>query len=115
PITALALELVKLHAEPDSSVPATVWLALASFICDEAREGEGQAALKRLLNSEAAKFSSTVIDGDWKEDIYPDSDALEITTGLVWRMLGSPYAAGRWQAAHSVRRFAKLGRLNVVD
>jgi hypothetical protein len=115
PITALALELVKLYTEPDSSVPATVWLALACFICDEAREGEGQSALKRLLNSQAAKLSSTVIDGEWKEGKYPDCDALEITTGLVWRMLGSPSAAARWQAAHSVRRFAKLGRVNVVD
>ena len=45
----------------------------------------------------------------------PRSDAVEIPAGLVWRMLGSPHAAGRWQAAHSVRRFAKFGRWNIVD
>lgn len=115
PIAALALELVKLCAEQDPSVPPAVWLALACFMCDEAREGDGQAALKRLLNSEAAKLSSTVIDGEWKAGTYPNSDTVEIAAGLVWRMLGSPYAADRWQAAHSVRRFAKFDRWNVVD
>ena len=115
PIAALALDLIKLYAELDSSVPAAVWLALACFMCDEAREGEGQAALKRLLNSEAAKLSSTVIDGEWKDDTYPNGDTVEIAAGLVWRMLGSPHAANRWQAAHSVRRFAKFGRWNIVD
>ncbi len=47
-------------------------IALACFVCDEAREGEGQAALKRLLNCEAAKLSSTVIDGEWKDGAYPE-------------------------------------------
>ena len=115
PVAALALELVKLYSASDSSIPATVWLALGSFVCDKAREGEGQKALKRLLNSEAAKLSSTVIDGEWKMGVYPNSDPLEITAGLVWRMLGSPSGADRWQAAHSVRRFAKLARWNIVD
>lgn len=115
PTAALALELIKLYVQPDSSVPAVVWLALACFICDEAREGEGQAALKRLLTSEAAKLSSTVVDGEWKDGAYPASDAIEIPAGFVWRMLGAPSAADRWRAAHSVRRFAKSGRWNVVD
>ena len=115
PMAVLALELVKLYVQSGSSVPAAVWVALACFMCDEAREGEGQAALKRLLNSEAAKLSSIVIDGEWKDGAYPRGDAVEIPAGLVWRMLGSPRAADRWQAAHSVRRFAKFGRWNVVD
>jgi hypothetical protein len=115
PIAALALELVKLYSAPESSVPAAVWLALACFMCDEAREGEGQRALKRLLNSQAAKLSSTVKDGEWNEGAYPGNDAVEIPAGLIWRRLGSPSASDRWQAAHSVRRFAKLGRWRIVD
>lgn len=115
PIAELALELVKLYSERDASVPAVVWLALACFMCDYAPEGAGQAALKRLLNSEAAKLSSTVIDGEWKDGTYPASDAVEIPAGLTWRMLGSPYATDRWQAAHSVRRFAKHNRWKIVD
>jgi hypothetical protein len=78
-------------------------------------EGEGQSALKRLLNSDAAKLSSNVVDGVWKEGLYPASDALTIASGLVWRMLGSPHAADRWRAAHSVRCFARLGRWEVID
>jgi hypothetical protein len=115
PIVTLALELIKLFAAPDSSVPASVWLALAGFICKQADDGEGQAALKRLLNSEAANLSSNVVDGIWKEGLYPVSDAPTIASGLVWRMLGSPHAADRWCAAHSVRCFARFGRWEVID
>jgi hypothetical protein len=115
PIVTLALELTKLFATPDSSVPASVWLALAGFICKQADDGEGQAALKRLLNSEAANLSSNVIDGIWKEGLYPVNDAPTIASGLVWRMLGSPNAADRWHAAHSVRCFARFGRWEVID
>src|SRR5207245_3566271 len=69
----------------------------------------------RLLNSDAARLSSTVADGEWKDGAYPTSDTTQISAGLVWRMLGSPYAADRWQAAHSVRRLAKFRRWKVVD
>jgi hypothetical protein len=115
PIATLALELIKLFAAPDASVPASVWLALACFICEEADDGEGQAALKRLLSSDAAKLSSNVVDGAWQEGLYPVSDAPTVASGLVWRMLGSPYAADRWRAAHSVRCFARFERWKVVD
>ena len=115
PIATLALELIKLFAAPDASVPASVWLALACFICEEADDGEGQSALKRLLNSDAAKLSSNVVDGAWKEGLYPASDAPTVASGLVWRMLGSPHAADRWRAAHSVRCFARFERWKVVD
>ncbi len=111
----LALELMKIFAKPDASVAASVWLALASAICGEAEDGEGQAALKRLLNSNAAKLASKVLDGEWKAGIYPANDPVEIFSGLVWRMLGSPNASDRWRAAHSVRCFAKFERLSVID
>ena len=115
PIATLALELVKLFAVSDSSVPASVWLALARFICEEADDGEGQSALQRLLNSDAAKLSSNVVDGAWNEGLYPASDAVTVASGLVWRMLGSPHAADRWRAAHSVRCFARFERWEVID
>jgi hypothetical protein len=115
PIATLALELIKLFAASDSSVPASVWLALAGFMCEEADDGEGQSALKRLLNSDAAKLSSTVVDGAWKEGLYPASDMPTVASGLVWRRLGSPHAADRWRAAHSVRCFARFERWEIVD
>ena len=76
---------------------------------------EGQIALTRLLNSNSAKLSSKVTDGEWKKGIYPTNDPAEIASGLVWRMLGSSHASNRWRAAHSVRCFAKFGRWNVID
>ncbi|MHB1189111.1 ATP-binding protein [Thiobacillus sp.] len=115
PISILAVELIKIYAEPDSFLPGSVWLALASIVCEEAREGEGQVALKRLLNSKTAQLSSSVLDGPWTEGLYPKDDPVTLSTGLIWRMLGSPHAADRWLAAHSVRSFASFERWCVLD
>jgi hypothetical protein len=116
PIASLVLELIKVFASPDSYASASVWLGLASIICDEeADDGEGQSALTRLLNSNSAKLASNVADGEWKDGLYPANDPTEIASGLVWRMLGSPHASDRWRAAHSVRCFSKFERWKVVD
>lgn len=114
-IPTLAIELIKVFASPDYNAPASVWLGLASIICDEADDGEGHTALKRLLNSGSAKLASNVADGEWKDGLYPDNDPTEIASGLVWRMLGSPHAADRWRSAHSIKCFVKFDRWKVVD
>lgn len=111
----LVLELVKLLAGPERPVPGAVWLAFASIVCPEADEGQGQIALRRLLASEAAQLADKVPDGPYAPDLYPESDADGIATGLIWRMLGSPHAEDRWRAAHSIRCLAKLERWNIVD
>lgn len=115
PIATLAIELIKVFASPDSFAPASVWLRLASIICDEADDGKGQLALARLLNSNSAKLASNVADGEWKDGFYPANGTTEIASGLVWRMLGSPRVSDRWRAAHSVRCFAKFERWKVID
>ena len=115
PTTELVVELIKLFGRRDRSIVGTVWLGLASIICPRADEGEGQLALERLLNSNAAKLANKVIDGVWQSQLYPKNDVSTIATGLVWRMLGSPRAEERWRAAHSVRCFARLGRWEIID
>jgi|CXWL01.1.fsa_nt_gi hypothetical protein len=111
----LALELITIFAAPDSHLPASVWMGLAAIICEKTNEGEGQIALKRLLNSNSAKLASTVMDGVWKDDLYPKSGETDIAAGLVWLTLGSPSAAHRWRAAHSIRCFARFGKWEVID
>jgi hypothetical protein len=115
PMTTLALELAKVLASSDSQAAASVWLGLASFICDQADPGAGKSALKRLLNSNSSKLASNVTDGQWQKGIYPTNDPTEIASGFVWRMLGAPHASDRWRAAHSVRCFARFGRWDVVN
>jgi len=115
PIVELVLELIKVFARPDRAISGSIWLAIATFICPEADEGQGQLALKRLLSSEAARLADNVVDGAWVKGLYPEADFDEIAAGLVWRVLGSPYAVDRWRAAHSIRTFAKFGRWEVVD
>lgn len=114
PIPEIAIDVIKAFAPPDQSVDASVWLGLASLILARAREGEGQKALARMLASDAAQLSSTVEDGPWGADLYPSDDPVEVASGLVWRTLGSPKAAERWLAAHSVRSMARLGRWDIV-
>lgn len=114
-IGSLARELTNLFAARDWVVPAAAWLGLASILSVESDEGHAQRALAKLLNSGAAKLTSTVTDGPWARGMYPPSQISSIAAGLVWQMLGSPRATDRWQAAHSVRRFAELGRWNVID
>lgn len=115
PTIELGVELIKLFARRDNSIVGAVWLAFASIICPRTDEGGGQLALERLLASDAAELANKVTDGVWRDKLYPESDASAIAAGLVWRMLGSPRAADRWRAAHSVRCFARFGRWKIID
>jgi len=112
---ALALELMIVFAAPDVHVPASIWMGLATIACGRAKNGVGQAALGRLLNSNAAKLASTVVDGEWTDGLYPKGGQAEIAAGLIWLQLGSPWAGNRWRAAHTIRSLARLGKWEVVD
>ncbi|MBU3002772.1 NACHT domain-containing protein [Paraglaciecola arctica] len=115
PITTLATRLINEYSGSDIYVPAAVWMSLASIICEKSDDGEGQKALVRLLNSSAAKLSLNVEDGEWEKTMYPSEGTTKIAASLVWLKLGAPLAADRWRAAHSIRRFAKLERWDVID
>src|SRR5690554_2628192 len=95
PMAELVLEMIKVFSRPDSVVAGSVWLAFANFICPEADEGQGQLALKRLLSSDSARIADRVKDGPWRAGCYPADDFAEIAAGLIWRVLGSPYAVDR--------------------
>ncbi len=114
-LPALALELISIFAAPDLHLPASIWMGLATIICERTKDGEGQVALKRLLNSSSAKLASTVVDGTWKDGLYPKDGQTEIAAGLIWLTLGSPWAAYRWRAAHSIRCLARFGQWEVID
>ena len=115
PLSDVALHATELFATHDAFTPAAVWLGLACFVSKETDVGEAQLALRRLLNSAAAELASKVPDGAFKDDLYPENDQAAVAAGLVWRMLGAPYAQDRWRAAHCVRSLATLGRWDVVD
>jgi hypothetical protein len=114
-LSDLALELIRSFAASDDELSASIWMGLAVIICPEAAPGQGEVALTRLLNSSAAYLASTVMEGASSDGLYPTGDEVDIAAGLVWLSLGSPIAARRWRAAHSVRCFARLGRMEVVD
>ena len=115
PIPTLTLELIAVFASPDADLSASVWMGIAAVICNETEPGHGQAALKRLLNSNAAELSASVDDGAWKSGLYPSGQPSEIAATLIWLLLGAPAAAERWRAAHSVRCLARFGKWEIVD
>ena len=115
PVTELVLELIKIFSRPGSPVAGAIWLAFASEVCPQADDGQGQLALRRLLGSTAARLADKVGDGHWVDGLYPKNAIPAIAAGLVWRMLGSPYAQKRWGAAHSIRCFARFGCWEIVD
>ena len=114
-MSTLALELMRVFAAPDVHVPASIWMGLATIVCEQAQNGTGQAALGRLLNSNSAKLASTVVDGEWKDGVYPKGGQAEIAAGLIWLQLGSPWAASRWRAAHAIRSLARLDKWEVIN
>lgn len=115
PVHVMVLALIELFSSQDWSVGASVWLSLATSICEKSDENEGQAALTRLLNSGSAKLAATVPDGPWTAGMYPKNDPVENSAGVIWFALGSPSAPDRWRAAHSVRCLARLDKLDVID
>ena len=114
-LPTLATDLLKTIQVSNLVVPASVWLCLATFVCEKAGEGIGQKALEALLQGEAGKLASEVTDGPLQGDSYPAHDPDAIAAGLLWQSLGSPRARERWYAAHSVRCFASFGRWRVID
>jgi hypothetical protein len=111
----LILLLIESFSDRDASIPASVWLSLATEFNVRASPGVGQRALERLLNSGAGKLSAAVEDGGWHQDLYPDLDQVGVAAGLIWFGLGSPSASRRWMAAHSLRTAVALDRTNIVD
>jgi hypothetical protein len=54
-------------------------------------------------------------DGLWKTKLEPPTNMNDTLAGFLWSALGSPRAAERWQAAHSVRRLAATGCQPEID
>ncbi len=115
PSYELVLELIRVAARRRRSVAGAVWLALGSFVCPRANDGQARVALRRLLGSDAAKLAERGASERCSGGPYPTGDVPTVAAGLVWRALGSPCAETRWHAAHSVRCFARFGRWEVVD
>lgn len=111
----LVKSLMREFSRPDVSIPASVWLGIAAELNGKAKPGVGQRALARLLNTGPVKLASSVADGAYRSDLYPPSDPIAVTAGLIWFALGAPEASRRWMAAHSLRTAVRLGRTDVLD
>lgn len=111
----LVKSLISEFSRPDVSIPASVWLGIAAELNIKAKPGVGQRALARLLSTGPERLASSVADGVYQSDLYPSSDPIAVTAGLIWFALGAPVASRRWMAAHSLRTAVQLGRTDVLD
>jgi hypothetical protein len=115
PFSELAVEFVKILARSNANYAAAIWMTLAAIIDEQAKPGQAQSALHRLLNGPAVRLAAGVTDRAWRAGLYPANNETELAAGLVWLKLGSPSGADRWRAAHAIRCFARLARWDVID
>lgn len=113
-IRDLLVELVQALKSGGYNVDAAIWISIATIFAKEVEGKVSKAALVRLLRSESAKLSSSVMDGGYIEGLYPDETQEQVVAGLVWKQLGSVDSSERWRAAHSIRFLARFGRWNII-
>ncbi|CAO3401681.1 hypothetical protein [Azospirillum palustre] len=113
---ALLVERVTsaLRANADN-LGGNAWLALAAKLARAASATVIAEGLERFLSLTDAKLPAEVGDGPWTPSFVVPSNETALVAGLIWSRLGHSGAAMRWRAAHAVRRFAALGRFEVID
>jgi hypothetical protein len=96
-------------------IGGNAWLALAAKLARAVNPAAIAEGLEHFLSLTGAKLPAEVGDGPWTPSFVVPSDETALVAGLIWSRLGHPAAAMRWRAAHAIRRFAALGRFEVID
>lgn len=113
---ALLVERVTLALRANAdNLGGNSWLALAAKLGRAASPAAIAEGLERFLSLTDAKLPTEVGDGPWTPSFVVPSNETALVAGLIWSRLGHSVAAMRWRAAHAVRRFAALGRFDVID
>ena len=84
---------------------------IASYVTPE----EARDVLEFALERFELHMTDANADGAWSTVLEPPTSMEESLAGFLWSALGSPRAAERWQAAHSVRRLAATGCQLEID
>ncbi|ATC33024.1 hypothetical protein CA606_12190 [Caulobacter vibrioides] len=87
---------------------------LAPLLATLLGPSDAQSALDHALSLIEASLEEGAGDGTWSVALAPGPSIDEAMGGLVWAALGALQDEIRWQAAHTVRAFARLGRRNVL-
>lgn len=106
--------IAALRANADN-LGGNAWLALAAKLARAASPTAIAEGLERFLSLTDAKLPAEVGDGPWTSAFAVTGGETALVAGLIWSRLGHSVAAMRWRAAHAVRRFAALGRFEVLD
>lgn len=116
-LTARDLAAEAVEAIGNYSVPmrARSLFRLAGLLAIVVREDEGRAALCYGLDLFEPLFKPEDGDGPWIPQLTPPADALQSAAGFLRAALASPEAARRWEAAHSIRNLALIGRTDLIE
>jgi hypothetical protein len=115
PARDLWFELFKSVKNGGYNVDAAIWMSIATMLAQEVEGKVSKAALVRLLRSESAQLSSTVLDGGYVAGLYLDQSQEDVVAALVWKQLGSVDSSERWRAAHSLKCLAKFQCWETID
>ena len=110
--SSIALELISSLGRSCMEVPGHSWVALASELLPFTSDKNVKRALERYLTRSAAAIPDDAAGGPWHVDLSPPAEPAQRVAGLLWSRLGAAEAAGRWRAAHAVRR---LGYAQLTD
>lgn len=88
---------------------------LAPLLATLLGPSDAQSALDHALFLIEASLEDAAGDGPWNVALAPGPSVDRAIGGLVWGALGALQDEVRWQAAHTVRAFARLGRRHVLS
>jgi hypothetical protein len=54
-------------------------------------------------------------DGPWNEHLSPPSDIRRAIAGYIWSAAAAPEAVLRWEAAHAILEYCRLGRQEIMN
>ena len=97
------------------SLDSEVFFAFVENISSLLSHDEALNLLDYALNRFEIHMEDDIADGLWRESLLPPENITDSFTGLVWSALGAPHSKVRWQAAHCIRRLAKMGCQNEIN
>jgi hypothetical protein len=91
------------------------WMRFAAFISNNVSDKALKKGLQNYIHVKTEDVPSEIGDGPWVSEFKLPLNHEEIVAVFLWNQLGSPYTRLRWRAAHSVIRYAKFGRFDIIE
>jgi hypothetical protein len=102
-------------AESTELAGADRLFSLVGLLAPKLTKDEALGALSYGLGLFENVLEESDGDGPWSEQFAPPAAVEDAMAGYIWAGLGSPVAAIRWEAAHTVVALVALDRTHIID